>query len=93
VIAGSSILGELGVNLGPLIAGAGIAGIALGFGAQSLVKDFLTGMFMLMEDQYGVGDIIYAGEAKGTVEAVGLRTTRLRDVEGTVWYIPNGQIN
>src|SRR5436190_1618864 len=70
-----------------------IASVAFGFGAQSLVKDFLTGMFMLMEDQYGVGDIIDAGEAKGTVEAVGLRTTRLRDVEGTVWYIPNGQIN
>jgi len=92
-LAALTILGELGINLGPLVAGAGIAGVALGFGAQSLVKDFLTGMFMLMEDQYGVGDIIDAGEAKGTVEAVGLRTTRLRDVEGTVWYIPNGQIN
>ena len=92
-IAVLTVLGELGINLGPLVASAGIAGVALGFGAQSLVKDFLTGMFMLMEDQYGVGDIIDAGEAKGTVEAVGLRTTRLRDVEGTVWYIPNGQIN
>lgn len=92
-LAALTILGELGIDLGPLVAGAGIAGVALGFGAQSLVKDFLTGMFMLMEDQYGVGDIIDAGEAKGTVEAVGLRTTRLRDVEGTVWYIPNGQIN
>ena len=92
-IAALMVLGELGLDLGPLVAGAGIAGVALGFGAQSLVKDFLTGMFMLMEDQYGVGDIIDAGEAKGTVEAVGLRTTRLRDVEGTVWYIPNGQIN
>ena len=92
-LAALTILGELGLDLGPLVASAGIAGVALGFGAQSLVKDFLTGMFMLMEDQYGVGDIIDAGEAKGTVEAVGLRTTRLRDVEGTVWYIPNGQIN
>jgi len=92
-LAALTILGELGLELGPLVASAGIAGVALGFGAQSLVKDFLTGMFMLMEDQYGVGDIIDAGEAKGTVEAVGLRTTRLRDVEGTVWYIPNGQIN
>ena len=92
-IAALTVLGELGIDLGPLVASAGIAGVALGFGAQSLVKDFLTGMFMLMEDQYGVGDIIDAGEAKGTVEAVGLRTTRLRDVEGTVWYIPNGQIN
>jgi moderate conductance mechanosensitive channel len=86
------ILGELGVNLGPLIAGAGIAGVAIGFGAQSLVKDFLSGIFMLVEDQYGVGDIIDAGVANGTVEAVSLRTTRLRDVNGTVWHIPNGTI-
>jgi small-conductance mechanosensitive channel len=91
-IAGAMILGELGVSLGPLIAGAGIAGIALGFGAQSLVKDFISGTFMLIEDQYGVGDIIDAGEATGTVEAVSLRTTRLRDVNGTVWHIPNGNI-
>ncbi|HET6954211.1 MAG TPA: mechanosensitive ion channel family protein [Acidimicrobiales bacterium] len=91
-IAGTMILGELGVNLGPLIAGAGIAGVAIGFGAQSLVKDFLSGIFMLVEDQYGVGDIIDAGEATGTVEAVTLRTTRLRDVNGTVWHIPNGRI-
>ena len=92
-IAGITVLGELGVNLGPIVASAGIVGVAVGFGAQSLVKDFLSGVFMLAEDQYGVGDIIDAGEAKGTVEAVGLRTTRLRDIEGTVWYVPNGQIN
>ncbi|MDP1818679.1 MAG: mechanosensitive ion channel family protein [Acidimicrobiales bacterium] len=92
VIAGMTILGELGINLGPLIAGAGLAGVALGFGAQSLVKDFLAGIFILVEDQYGVGDIIDAGEATGTVEAVSLRTTRLRDVSGTVWHVPNGQI-
>ena len=91
-IAAVMILGELGVNLGPLIAGAGIAGVAIGFGAQSLVKDFLSGIFMLVEDQYGVGDIIDAGVANGTVEAVTLRTTRLRDVNGTVWHIPNGTI-
>ncbi len=91
-IALMMILGELGINLGPLIAGAGIAGIAIGFGAQTLVKDFLAGIFMLLEDQYGVGDIIDVGEATGTVEAVTLRTTRLRDVQGTVWYIPNGMI-
>jgi len=91
-IAGAMVLAELGVSLGPLIAGAGIAGVALGFGAQSLVKDFISGTFMLIEDQYGVGDIIDAGEASGTVEAVSLRTTRLRDVNGTVWYIPNGNI-
>jgi small conductance mechanosensitive channel len=91
-IAAAMILAELGVNLGPLIAGAGIAGVAIGFGAQSLVKDFLSGIFMLVEDQYGVGDIIDAGVANGTVEAVTLRTTRLRDVNGTVWHIPNGTI-
>jgi small conductance mechanosensitive channel len=91
-IAFITILGELGINLGPLIAGAGLAGVALGFGAQSLVKDFLAGIFMLVEDQYGVGDVIDAGEATGTVEAVSLRTTRLRDVNGTVWHLPNGQI-
>jgi small conductance mechanosensitive channel len=91
-VAITMILSELGVSIGPLIAGAGIAGVAIGFGAQSLVKDFLTGIFMLVEDQYGVGDIIDAGEATGTVEAVSLRTTRLRDVNGTVWHIPNGAI-
>ncbi|MEY2589151.1 MAG: moderate conductance mechanosensitive channel [Acidimicrobiaceae bacterium] len=86
------ILGEVGINLGPLIAGAGIAGVAIGFGAQSLVKDFLTGIFMLVEDQYGVGDVVDLGEAVGTVEAVNLRSTRLRAADGTVWYVPNGQI-
>ena len=92
VLAGITILGELGINLGPLVASAGIVGLAVGFGAQSLVKDFLAGIFILIEDQYGVGDIIDAGEATGTVEAVSLRTTRLRDVDGTMWHIPNGQI-
>jgi small conductance mechanosensitive channel len=91
-IAVLTVLEILGVSLGPLIAGAGIAGIALGFGAQSLVKDFLTGLFMLMEDQYGVGDVVDTGVATGTVEGVSLRTTRLRDVDGVVWHIPNGTI-
>jgi small conductance mechanosensitive channel len=85
-------LGEFDINLGPLIAGAGIAGIALGFGAQSIVQDFLAGFFMLIEDQYAVGDIVDVGEASGVVEGMGLRTTRLRDVNGTLWYVPNGQI-
>lgn len=85
-------LGEFDINLGPLIAGAGIAGIALGFGAQSIVKDFLSGFFMLVEDQYAVGDIVDIGEASGTVEAISLRTTQLRDVFGTLWYVPNGEI-
>ena len=88
-----TILGEVGLNLGPLVASAGIAGVALGFGAQSLVKDFLSGVFMLIEDQYGVGDIVDLGPASGTVEGVGLRTTRIRDAQGVVWHVPNGQIN
>lgn len=85
-------LGALGVNLGPLIAGAGIVGIAIGFGAQSLVRDFLSGIFILVEDQYGVGDVIDVGGTSGTVEEVSLRTTRLRDVNGTVWHVPNGEV-
>ncbi len=86
------VLGEFGVNLGPLIAGAGIVGVALGFGSQKLVQDFLSGVFMLVEDQFGIGDIVDAGEAVGTIEAITLRTTRLRDLNGVVWHIPNGQI-
>jgi small conductance mechanosensitive channel len=92
-IAFIEILGKLGINLGPIVASAGIVGVAVGFGAQNLVKDFLSGIFMILEDQYGVGDVIDVGEATGTVEAVGLRTTRLRDVNGTVWYARNGEIN
>jgi moderate conductance mechanosensitive channel len=91
-VAGAMILAELGFDLGPVIASAGIVGVAVGFGAQNLIKDFLNGMFMILEDQYGVGDVIDAGEATGTVEAVGLRTTRLRDVAGTVWHIRNGEV-
>lgn len=85
-------LGEFDINLGPLIAGAGIIGVALGFGAQAVVRDFLAGIFILIEDQYGIGDIIDVGDATGIVEAASLRTTRVRDVEGTVWFIPNGEI-
>jgi len=93
LIAGLLILGEVGLNLAPLIAGAGIIGVALGFGAQSLVKDFLSGLFILVEDQFGVGDIVdLDGETAGSVEAVSLRTTRLRSVDGTVWHVPNGEI-
>lgn len=86
------VLAALGLQLGPLIAGAGIAGVALGFGAQSLVRDFLSGMFILVEDQYGVGDVIDISGTSGTVEEVTLRTTRLRDVNGTVWHVPNGEV-
>jgi small-conductance mechanosensitive channel len=86
------VLGELGIDLGPLLASAGIVGVALGFGAQTLVKDLLAGLSMLLEDQYGVGDVVDVGEVGGTVEAVGLRITTLRDARGVLWYIRNGEI-
>lgn len=91
-IAFLTVLGEFDIDLAPLIAGAGIAGVALGFGAQSMVKDFLAGFFMIVEDQFGVGDVIDVGEATGTVEKLTLRATRLRSVDGTVWHVPNGVI-
>jgi small-conductance mechanosensitive channel len=91
-VVATMILSEIGVNIAPIIASAGIIGIALGFGAQSLVRDFLSGLFIFMEDQYGVGDVVDLGEAVGSVEAVTLRVTRLRDVNGTVWFVPNGEI-
>ncbi|MBB4960526.1 mechanosensitive ion channel family protein [Micromonospora polyrhachis] len=86
------ILSELSFDLAPLLASAGIAGLAIGFGAQTLVKDLLAGLFMLLEDQYGVGDTVDLGEATGTVEAVGLRITTIRDGRGVLWYIRNGEI-
>jgi small-conductance mechanosensitive channel len=86
------VLAELGYNIAPILAGAGVLGVAVGFGSQSLVKDFLSGVFMLFEDQYGVGDVVDLGSATGTIEAVSLRVTRLRDVDGTVWYVRNGEI-
>ncbi|MCW2787585.1 MAG: mechanosensitive ion channel family protein [Marmoricola sp.] len=92
VIVGFMALSELGYDIAPLIASAGIIGVALGFGAQSLVKDFLSGIFMIFEDQYGVGDSVNLGDASGVVEAVSLRVTRVRDVDGTVWYVRNGEI-
>lgn len=91
-IGGLTILAILEIPLGPLLATAGIGGIAIGFGAQAVVKDFLSGMFMIMEDQYGVGDVIDTGEVIGTVEEVGLRVTRVRDAGGQVWYVRNGEI-
>jgi moderate conductance mechanosensitive channel len=87
-----TVMAELGMPLAPLLTSAGIGGIALGFGAQSLVKDFLSGIMMIIEDQYGVGDVIDTGEATGTVEEVTLRVTRLRDASGVVWFIRNGEI-
>ncbi len=86
------VLGELGYDIGPLIASAGLVGVALGFGAQSLVKDFLSGIFLFFEDQYGVGDQIVVGETTGVVEALSLRVTRIRGEDETIWYVRNGEI-
>ena len=86
------ILSEVGIDLAPFIAGSSIIGVAVAFGAQNIIKDFLSGIFMMLEDQYGVGDVIDFEKASGTVESVGLRTTRLRDVNGTVWYVRNGEV-
>jgi small conductance mechanosensitive channel len=91
-IAAIIILGDLGINLAPILASAGVLGVALGFGAQNLVGDFLAGISILLEDQYGVGDVITTSATSGTVEAVGLRVTRMRDVNGVVWHIRNGSI-
>ena len=93
VIAVILVIGELGLELAPLIAGAGIAGVALGFGAQSIVKDCLTGLFMLVEDQFGIGDVVDLGEAVGVVERITLRATVLRGMDGTVWHVPNGEVH
>ncbi|UPK76390.1 mechanosensitive ion channel family protein [Nocardioidaceae bacterium SCSIO 66511] len=86
------VIAELGYDIAPLLASAGIVGLAVAFGAQNLVSDFVSGTFMMIEDQYGVGDEVDLGDAVGTVEAVSLRMTRVRDVNGTVWYVRNGQI-
>lgn len=86
------ILSEFNFDLGPLLAGAGVVGLAIGFGAQSLVKDVITGFFIIFEDQFAVGDVIQTGTYKGTVEMIGLRTTRLLSFTGEVHIIPNGSI-
>lgn len=92
IIALGMILGEFGFNLGPVIASAGIIGVAIGLGAQTLVRDILSGIFMLIEDQYGVGDQIKVLEIEGVVEKVGLRITTIRDSSDVLWYIRNGEI-
>lgn len=95
IIWGTAILMSLtviGVNIAPLLASAGIAGVALGFGAQTLVKDYISGIFLIVEDQYGIGDEVEIGTVRGKVEAVALRTTRVRDEAGVLWYIRNGEI-
>lgn len=88
----ASILSELGVAVGALVASAGIVGAAVGFGAQTLVRDFLSGIFIIFEDQYGIGDKVDLGEASGVIESVGLRVTQVRDAKGTLWYVRNGEI-
>jgi small-conductance mechanosensitive channel len=95
IIWGTAILMSLtvvGFNIAPLLASAGIAGVALGFGAQTLVKDYISGIFLIVEDQYGIGDEVEIGTVRGKVEAVALRTTRVRDEAGVLWYIRNGEI-
>jgi small-conductance mechanosensitive channel len=86
------VIAELGVNIGPLLAGAGVIGLAIGFGAQSLVRDFFTGLFIILENQYRVADVICVDDKCGVVEDINLRTTIIRDIDGTVHYIPNGEI-
>ena len=92
IIALGMILGEFGFNLGPVIASAGVIGVALGLGAQTIVRDVLSGIFMLVEDQYGVGDEIHVQEVEGKVERVGLRITQVRDKKGVLWFLRNGEI-
>ncbi len=92
IVAGLTIMTLVGISIAPVLASAGVGGVAIGFGAQSLVKDFLSGIFMIFEDQYGVGDVVDTGEAIGTIEEVTLRITRLRDFDGVVWYVRNGEI-
>jgi small-conductance mechanosensitive channel len=92
LIAIFMVLAEFGLNLGPLIASAGVIGVALGLGAQTLGRDILSGIFMLVEDQYGVGDKVDVLEIQGVVETVGLRITTVRDRKGTIWYLRNGEI-
>ena len=87
-----TVMRVLAIPLEPVLAASGIGGIALAFGAQSLIKDYISGMLMIFEDQFGVGDLIDTGEVKGTVEEVGLRVTRLRDAGGQIWYVRNGEI-
>ncbi|GAA1335324.1 mechanosensitive ion channel family protein [Saccharothrix algeriensis] len=91
-VAFLQVLTELKMNVTPILTSAGVLGVAIGFGAQNLVKDFLSGMFMMLEDQYGVGDVVDLGPATGTVESVGMRITTIRDTNGTVWYVRNGEI-
>src|SRR5205814_2456429 len=92
LVAGMLVLGELGISIAPFLATAGVAGVAIGFGAQSLIKDYFSGFFMLIEDQIRQGDVVEVAGKTGEVEEVTLRYVRLRDAEGVVYYVPNGEI-
>ncbi|MDA3623930.1 mechanosensitive ion channel domain-containing protein [Saccharopolyspora oryzae] len=91
-VAFMMVLGEFGINIAPVLASAGVVGLAIGFGAQSLVQDFLSGLFLMVEDQFGVGDVVDVGDAVGTVEAMTMRTTKIRDLDGNLWHVRNGEI-
>ncbi|ALE07807.1 mechanosensitive ion channel protein MscS [Arthrobacter sp. ERGS1:01] len=92
VVVGFYVLLAFHVNLTPLLASVSVVGVSIGFGAQQLVRDFLAGIFITLEDQYGIGDVIQTSEVIGTVESVGLRITRVRSDDGTIWYLRNGEI-
>lgn len=92
LVAIAMVLAELGLNLSPIVASAGILGVAIGLGSQSLVKDFISGLFLIVEDQFGVGDRVTIDNVEGVVESVGLRSTTIRDDQGTLWFIRNGEI-
>lgn len=92
VVAGAMILDQLGLNLGPLLTSAGVVGVALGLGAQTIVRDILSGLSMLIEDQYGVGDRVQLLDVSGVVVNVGMRITTIRDDNGVLWYLRNGEI-
>lgn len=92
LVAGMLVLGELGISIAPILATAGVAGVAIGFGAQSLIKDYFSGFFMLIEDQVREGDVVEVAGKAGEVEEVTLRYVRLRDAEGVVYFVPNGEI-
>jgi moderate conductance mechanosensitive channel len=92
VIAGLMILAEMGFNITTIVAGGSIVAVTVAFGVQSIVKDLISGVFMLVEDQLGVGDYVDMERASGVVEAIGLRVTQLRDDDGTVWYVRNGEV-
>ncbi|ELT46082.1 mechanosensitive ion channel family protein [Arthrobacter nitrophenolicus] len=92
VITGMYVLQNLDINIAPLLTSVGILGVAIGFGAQQLIRDFLAGIFITIEDQYGIGDVIETSEVVGVVESMGLRITRVRSDDGAIWYLRNGEI-